>query len=66
MSISLETVEREHRQGPAKECRRLALGLVTRDERQAENSLISIDATIRIVDSPVYTGAHQDSKKTKL
>ncbi len=59
-TISFEELDKEHRQDRAEDSRRLALGLVTPDELQAENSLIPIDANIRIVDLAAYLKAAYD------
>ena len=59
-TISLEELDKEHRQDRAEDSRRLALGLVKPEELQAENSLIPIDAKIRIVDLTDYLKAAYD------
>ena len=53
-TISLEQIEKEHRQERAEDARRIALGLATPEQIQEENSLIPRNAAIRIVDLPAY------------
>lgn len=48
--ISFEEIEREHREERREDARRLAAGEITPARLQEENSMLPIDAKVKVVD----------------
>ncbi len=57
-TITLEQIDRAHRQERAEEARRLAARLATAEEIQEENSLIPKTLPVRIPDLAEYARRH--------